>query len=214
MTDKRKRRLLEALEDIFLREGLRRVTIGDLASRLHCSRRTLYELAPTKEDLFLLVLDNLLGRIRLRGEEARNATADPAERIEAYLEPGIRDTRAATQFFTAEVAGLPAARRLMEEHQRARMRGLRELIAEGVRRGSFRGFDPHLVAEVFAIAYRRATDPEFLAGTRLSMTEAYRELSQLLRHGLLHPENDAPPGGKRRSRRRAIAAGPLQPHRV
>ena len=62
-------------------------------------------------------------------------------------------------------------------------------LAEGVSRGVFRGIDPDLVAEVFSFAYRRASDPEFLARTKLSMPEAYREVGQLLRHGILHPES-------------------------
>ena len=189
---------LRALEDIFLREGFRGVTVGDLAARLRCSRRALYEIAPTKEELFLFVLDRFLRRIRERGDEAAHRTRDLAERIEAYLEPGIEETRRATRRFTADIASLPTASRLMEMHQRTRMRGLRDIVAEGVRSGIFRGFDPHLVAEVFAFAYRRSTQPDFLGETNLSMNEAFRELSRLLRHGLLHPEGSGRPARRRR----------------
>ena len=198
-TDKDEERL-RALEDIFLREGFRRVTVGALASRLRCSRRTLYEIAPTKKELFLSVLDRFLCRIRERGAEAARTTPDLAERIGAYLEPGIEETRRATRLFTADIASFPAASRLMETHQRSRMQGLRDIIAEGVRGGLFRGFDPHLVAEVFAFAYRRSTQPDFLAETNLSMNEAFRELSRLLRHGLLHPEGSGQPGRRTASR--------------
>jgi len=205
MEPTRRDELLERLTEIFLREGFRHVTVGELAQRLRCSRRALYELAPTKEGLFLLVVDDLLERIRRSGDDAARATADLPHRIEAYLSPGISETARASQFFTSDVAGFPAAKRLMEEHQRRRMEGLRGIIAEGVERGVFRGFDPHLVAEVFALAYRRATDPDFLSGANLSMTEAYRELSQLLRHGLLHAENGKTP--KKRSPRKRHRAG-------
>lgn len=183
------RRTLEALEEIFLREGFRRISVGELASRLHCSRRTLYELAAAKEDLFLLVLDTFLGRIRRQGDEAASGSPDLASRIERYLAPGIRETARASNVFFADVAGLPPAKRLFDEHQQARIAGLRAMVAEGARQGIFRGFDPHLVAEVFIGAYRRVSQPDFLAAANLSITEAYAELSRLLRHGLLHSEN-------------------------
>ncbi|MGH7860587.1 MAG: TetR/AcrR family transcriptional regulator [Candidatus Binatia bacterium] len=207
MDDGRRERLLDALEGIFFREGFRRVTVGELASRLRCSRRALYEIAPTKEDLFVFVLERLLRRIRARGEEAARSTPDLAERIEAYLAPGITETARATQFFSADVATFPPAHRRMEDHQRQRLKGLGEIVTEGARKGIFRGFDPHLVAEVFALAYRRAIEPEFLAETRLTLAEAFRELSQLLRHGLLHSEK----ARRNASSRRAASRRTRQP---
>ena len=199
----RAKRALEALEEIFLREGFRRVSVGDLAARLRCSRRTLYELAPTKENLFLLVVDTFLSRIRRRGEEAARTISEPASRIERYLAPGISESARATNVFFADVAGLPAAKRMLDGHQRIRMASLREIVADGARHGVFRGLDPHLVAEVFTSAYRRVSRPDFLASANLSITEAYAELSRLLRHGLLHPDGRRKAGTKR-SRRRGL----------
>ena len=186
----RARRTFEALEDILLREGFRRVSVGELATRLRCSRRTLYELAPTKEDLFVRVVDGFLHGIRRKGDEAARTATDFPARIERYLAPGISETARAANVFFADVASLPATRRLLDAHQKMRIAGLRDMIAAGARRGIFRGLDPYLVAEVFTGAYRRVSQPDFLASANLSMAEAYAEVGRLLRHGLLHP--DAP----------------------
>lgn len=182
-----------------LREGYRRLRIGELAARLRCSRRTLYELASSKEELFVRVLDALLRRIRERGDAEAAEARDLATRIERYLAPGIRETAHASNAFFADIAALPAAKRLFDEHQRTRIAGLRAIVAEGARRRVFRGLDPHLVAEVFMNAYRRVSQPDFVAATRLTTTEAYAELSRLLRHGLLH--GDEPLARPRRRRR-------------
>jgi AcrR family transcriptional regulator len=195
-------RTLDAIEEIFLTEGFRRVSVGELAARLRCSRRALYELATSKEDLFLMVLDRFLQRIRRQGEAAAAGVRDPATRIEAYLAPGIREVARTRNTLFRDIAGFLPAQRMLDHHQRRRMEGVREIVVDGARRGVFRGFDPHLVAEVFTHAYRRVSQPDFLAAANLSMTEAYAELSRLLRHGLLHAESE--PG--RSARRRA--AGP------
>lgn len=201
MAGSRQEQILDGLEDVFLREGFHRVTVGGLASRLRCSRRALYELAPSKEELFVLVLERLLRRIRERGDEGGARATTLPDRIEAYLAPGIAEVRRATRFFTADLATLPEAKRVFDEHQRVRLAGLRAIIAEALDQGVARGFDPHLVAEILSIAYRRASEPDFLAETNLSMTEAYREIGQLLCHGLLHPVADAAPVVRPRRRR-------------
>jgi AcrR family transcriptional regulator len=208
MDDRREQQILDGLEEIFLREGFRRVTVGELAKRLRCSRRALYELAESKEGLFVLVIDRLLKRIRTLGDDAAGSATHLPERIESYLAPGIKGVRLATHFFTEDLATLPEATRLWEDHQRRRLGGLRAMVAEATRRGVVRGLDSHLVAEILSIAYRRASEPDFLAETNLSMTEAYREIGQLLCHGLLHPAGRGRPrrGRPRASGNRAKAA--------
>jgi AcrR family transcriptional regulator len=201
LVDSRAARTLDAIEEIFLTEGFRRVSVGELASRLRCSRRTLYELAASKEDLFLKILDRFLDRIRRQGEAAAAAVVDPAARIEAYLAPGIREVARTRNTLFSDIAGFLPARRMLDEHQRCRMEGVRSIVVDGARRGVFRGLDPHLVAEVFTHAYRRVSQPDFLATANLSMTEAYSELSRLLRHGLLHAESERSRPQRRRIRR-------------
>ncbi len=76
---RRREEILDAVEEIFQKEGFRRVTIGELSTRLRCSRRAFYELAGTKEEVFLLVLKRLLARIRQDGEEAVDSHSQPGE---------------------------------------------------------------------------------------------------------------------------------------
>ncbi len=181
--------LLDALEAVYLREGFRALGVGELATRLACSRRTLYELAPSKDALFLRVLDRFLARIRALGQDRVAKTSDPREQVEALLEPGIRETRGASAAFTADVDAFPAARRLLDRHQRERMALLREVVERGVREGVFRGVHAELVAEVMLAAVQRVRDPALLRRAGLSMADAFEECSRLIRHGLLHPDS-------------------------
>ena len=49
--------LLGSIEAIILSDGFARLCISDLAERLSCSKRTIYEIAPTKKALVLKALD-------------------------------------------------------------------------------------------------------------------------------------------------------------
>ena len=180
----RREQLLDGLEGIFLKEGFRNVTVEELASRLRCSRQTLYRVAPSKPEIFLSVLDRFLSGIRAEGREAAYSRSDPMQRIEALLEPGITATVPASRRFTEDVDGYEPARLLLAEHQRVRMRLLREIVDDGISRGAFSGFHAHLVAEVMVAAVGRVSRPDFLAEAGLSMSEAFDECSRLIRLGL------------------------------
>jgi AcrR family transcriptional regulator len=122
------------LEEIFQKEGFRKVTLAELAARLRCSRRTFYELAGSKEELFLRILERLLGRIRRLGDEAAGELEDSGARLEAFLRPGFVETVQATTTFFDDIDSFPSARRMMEEHQ-AKRAEVRRIIEDGIRRG-------------------------------------------------------------------------------
>src|SRR4051812_8968716 len=90
----RHRTLIDALEQLFLQEGFRSVTVDELAARLKCSKRTLYEVASSKQELFLLVVERWLERIRHLGWQGALEHDDPEKRIIAYLDPGVSQSQA------------------------------------------------------------------------------------------------------------------------
>ncbi|MFN2376095.1 MAG: TetR/AcrR family transcriptional regulator [Candidatus Binatia bacterium] len=185
----RAEQLLDRLEAIFLGEGFRRLTIGELATRLRCSRRSLYELAATKSDLFVLILDRVLARIEATGRLAAAATESFEDRVAVFIEPGIAELRGASPAFFADIASLPAARDRLAAHQDARKVQLEKIVADGVRARAFRKVHPGVAARAMVAAYRAVTEARFLAGVDVSLTEAIREVEDLFLHGLLHPKD-------------------------
>ncbi|MCL4184049.1 MAG: TetR/AcrR family transcriptional regulator [Burkholderiaceae bacterium] len=183
----RQEKLLDELEAIFLKEGFRNVTVAELASRLKCSRRSFYELADSKEALFLRVFDRYLTRLREVG--ARGAAAVPPDQaFEPFLMPAIDAARKLSATLMQDMTAYPPANAMWERHQRERMTGLRRLVERCVEQGLFRGVNAFLVAEVMAASLRRIREPAFLAASGLSYREAVEELYGLLLHGLFQRE--------------------------
>src|SRR5438067_2180748 len=87
----RQEEILTVVEEVFLREGIRAVRMGQLAAEASCSRSTLYELASSKEDLLLLVLDRMMRRIERRGLLAIEQASDPVEKMRAMMSSGALD---------------------------------------------------------------------------------------------------------------------------
>ncbi|MCC8943934.1 TetR/AcrR family transcriptional regulator [Bradyrhizobium sp. Arg62] len=188
----RHKEILDGLEEIFLTEGFQTPTVADLCARLHCSKRSLYEIAPTKPELFLLILRRVLDRIRRLGMRGALEKEDPQARILAYLQPGITESSRATQRFNEDLRAFESARLMLEEHQKERVAVLRDIIEDGIKKGHFRTLHAHLAAEIYLAAARLTNQPEVLAAAGLTMSEAFAELPDLLFHGLFKRNDDAP----------------------
>lgn len=176
--------LLGVLEELFLSDGYRGVTLRALAARLGCSNRRLYALAPSKEELFLLVMTRFFERTKREGWTEAQADGPLVDRIRAYLRVGIVAAERAGPKFNEDIESLPAGRRLFDAFQQERIEGLRLLIEEGKAKGEFDGYHAMLVAEVMIQSSRRLREPDFLARSGMTFAEALTELSRLIRNGL------------------------------
>lgn len=182
---RRREKMRAELEAIFLKEGFRDLTIGKLAKRLRCSNRTLYEIAPSKEEMFLQVLANWLERIRHLGWRGALENQDPVERLQAFLDPGVSETKLASAKFVEDVRSYLPAKQMLARHQEERMHFLEEIVAEGIKKGAFKPVHPYLVAEVLLSAVSRIDEIDYEERAGLSFSVAFNELYELLLHGLL-----------------------------
>lgn len=180
----RQEEVLGVVELVFLREGIRGVRIGELAAEASCSRSTLYELAPSKEDLLLLVLDRMMRRIMQRGTQAIEQAHDPVDRVRALMMGGALELSALGPRFMEAVRQHPPTRLLFDRRIAEGRDALESLVAEAVDAGRFRPVNAAIVAEAMIAVLLRFTDPEFVRSARLSATGGLAELVDVLLDGL------------------------------
>lgn len=186
----RHKALLADVEALFFAHGFRAITVDEMASRLKCSKRTLYELASSKQELFLLVIEDWLERIRHLGWQGALQHDDPERRIMAYLEPGVTESRPASRQFLTDLQSYRPALALLEAHQAQRTKVLMEIIEDGIRRERFKPFHAALVAEIFLAAVGRINEPAALERSGVEFSEAFDELFRILTHGLFRHSDD------------------------
>src|SRR5258708_1042267 len=116
--------LLADLEELFLTEGYREVTLRDLAKRLGCSYRRLYDMAPNKEALFLLVMTAFFDRLKKEGWRAASADRPVAKRMEAYLRVGVNYAKQMSVTCQEDLDSTPAGRIVFDSLQEERVAGL------------------------------------------------------------------------------------------
>ncbi len=167
----RHREVLDELEALFLREGFSGFSVRELAAHVGCSRRTLYEVAPSKDELVLIVFDRFLHRVGRAALDAIDTTRSYSSQITSYFLGGIELQRL-SHVFGEDLADDAAARRLFDRHYGYVMAVTEQLVADGVEAGEFRQVDPAIVAGVLAGAGQFFNQPDVLSDTGLDLERA------------------------------------------
>lgn len=180
----RREELFDALLALLLAEGFAHLTLDDVAARLHCSKRTLYALASSKEQLVRAAVVHFFRGATERVEAAVTARADAAERVGAYLHAVATELSPASARFFDDVAAFPPAAEVYERNTRAAATRVQQLVADGVAAGAFCDVHTGFVADVVTSVMVRIQQRQVAASTGLDDAEAYARLAELLLHGL------------------------------
>jgi AcrR family transcriptional regulator len=176
--------LLDELVQLFLAEGFQQLTLGDLASRLRCSKSTLYSLGHSKEQITVNVVVRFFRTAADNVERKAAAVDSPAERIITYLQAVADELRPASPQFIADLAAHPAARAVYERNTASAAERVRSLIAEGVASGDFRAVHAAFVADVVAHTMGRIQSGGLGHITGLGDAALYDELARLVLTGV------------------------------
>jgi AcrR family transcriptional regulator len=182
---KRLQRVIEEAESMFVEEGFLHFNTTELASRLRCSKRALYSIAPTREKFFELILERHLSRMNREMIAAAKAAPNCIAALCAPMETVIALFGSEGNRFNHDLKSFPAGLRVLKRTEKERMRLTEETVAQGVRIGAFRKVDPRLVAAALNAAAMRVTDPLFLSDSTMTWAQALREVFRLFFQGLL-----------------------------
>jgi len=182
LTD-RQREILDKLGTMF-EDGFADLTMAELAARLNCSLRTLYSLAPSRDELVLIVVDRNLWHV---GRGARGAIAPgmaPLDAVRAYLQAATVAVSRTTQAFARDLATLPAGRRLSTGHNDYLFNITRTLLELAVERGDIADVDTSAVARVMAGLGSDFIRPDVIPTLRSSPKDAADTVVDLMLSGL------------------------------
>lgn len=180
----RRTELFDALVALLLDEGFAHLTLDDLAARLRCSKRTLYALAGSKEQLVRAAVVHFFRGATEHVEAAVAADADPAGQVGAYLRAVARELAPASPRFFDDVAAFPPAAEVYERNTRAAARRVQQLVDAGTASGAFRPVHAGFVGDVVSATMVRIQQRGVTASTGLDDAAAYENLADLLLHGL------------------------------
>lgn len=166
-----------------------------IASGLGMSKKTLYQLYPSKRDLLKSVLSGLQAEIEqgVAGIVFRD-DVDFREKWYSVVEYNARQYERFGPGFIEDMRGLdPETFQILDKFRRGlAQRCFASLAEEGVREGVFRaGTDPKFLSEVYLAIVQAIVNPHTLERLGLTPDQAYREVVRLLLDGILEPAKTA-----------------------
>jgi len=81
---KRHHEIIDALERL-LEQGVPELTMSEIAKKLKISLRTLYEIAPSRDKLILMTMDNILKKLGKFAMDSVEGIDSPINKLEEYL---------------------------------------------------------------------------------------------------------------------------------
>jgi AcrR family transcriptional regulator len=190
----RRDQLFDDLVALLLAEGFAHLTLDDIAARLRCSKRTLYALAGSKEQLVRRAVVHFFKEATRRVEDAVKSAEGSADRVGGYLRAVAVELAPASPAFFDDVAAFAPADEEYRRNTRIAARRVRELVDEGIACGDFRAVHAEFVADVVTAVMVRIQRRELAAATGLTDGEAYADLAELLLHGLAAPRSGGSAG--------------------
>ena len=179
----RQREVLDQMGTLF-DDGFADLTMADVAANVGCSLRTLYDLAPSRDELVLTVIDRNLRRIGRRAISAVQPDLDPLAVIRSYLMAANLAVAATTPAFARDQAATPATHRLVTAHSDYLVAITRTLLDLAVERGNIAPTDTAAVARVVAGLGAMFALPENLETIDSTPKEAADAMVDVILRGL------------------------------
>jgi AcrR family transcriptional regulator len=161
LTD-RQRELLVQLGAMF-RDGFAHLTMSEIAAALNCSLRTLYGLAPSRDELVLTVADLHLWRVGREAMAAIDADMAPLDAVRVYLGAATVAVSSMTEAYARDLGAIPAAQRRNGDHLDYVTAVTRTLLDLAVERGDIEPVDTAAVARTLANLGQDFIRPEVIS---------------------------------------------------
>jgi TetR/AcrR family transcriptional regulator, fatty acid metabolism regulator protein len=184
----RRQRVLDAALDVFARDGYGEAAVDDIARASETSKGGVYFHFPSKQALFLCLLDeagqHLLGRI----ERAMAAEVDPIAKGDAALREVLRTFgghRKLARLLLVEALGAGSEFNAKLADLHGEFAGLIErCLDEAVARGTLPPLDTELAGAAWFGAVNQIVTRWVLTGRPKRLEDAYPALRALFLHGV------------------------------
>lgn len=177
--------ILDTLDGSVLIGGFGDLTMAEIAKQMTCSLRTLYGIAPSKEELVLAVADRHLHRIGREAMEALELDESPLNRLRAYLRATNLALQPTTVILSMDFNNLPRARALADAHAAYIVSITRALLDEAIEAKEIESLDSGALALVLGRLGREFARPGIENMVRSSARETADSIAELILDGLV-----------------------------
>lgn len=189
----RRAQILDAAGHVFAERGFSDTDLEVVAARIHLSKGSIYRYFRGKTALFLATVDDGMRRLSEAIEGSREPGADPLQvialAIRAYLEFFDREPHFAELLIQERAQFRDRKKHTYFEHRDANLGPWRELCQSLIDAGRIRDVPVDRVVNILGDLLYGTMFTNRIAGRRQSVDEQWRDVLDIVFHGILTEES-------------------------
>ena len=137
---KRQIEIMDALEAM-LQKGVPDLTMSEFAKKLKISLRTLYEIAPSKDELILMIMNNILVKLgKLAIDSVANINS-PIKKLEKYLFIVNQAVGPKFDTFVKDIENIKGSQKMADYHENFIKNYTKNLLKESILKKEIKSID-------------------------------------------------------------------------
>ena len=155
---KRHYEIIDALERL-LEQGVPDLTMSEIATKLKISLRTLYEIAPSRDKLILMTMDNILKKLGKFAMDSVNEIDSPINKLEQYL--FIVNQAVGPKFdrFLIDMEKINGSKTTADYHENFIKNYIKRLLEEAIERKEIKLIDVKAFAILLGLSLIHISEP-------------------------------------------------------
>lgn len=185
-----RQRIIDQSADLFFKQGIKSITMSDIAQELGISKRTLYEVFPNKEELLEAVLNYHMKRVDDDMEEflaGSENVIDTLMRIYAKQLSDMQNTNKSVIYDLKKY--YPQIYKKVNEKHRKSVDNFVPLFAKGIEQGLIReDVNVQILLWILGTQFKSLMESDWSTTNHYSIKEFVKEIIQTFTRGIATPE--------------------------
>ena len=178
---------LEVIQNFenLLEDGIANQTMSDIASSLKVSLRTLYEIAPSKEQLVISTIDRILTNIAKQALSSMKDMKSSVDKLRTFTKIGNEAAGPRIQKYADDLNRIKGADEMIKAHELAYIDHIKRLLDEAVKNKEIKAIDTRAVAIMLGTVARVFSKKNHQKKLAASAEESANMISCLIIDGLI-----------------------------
>ena len=180
---KRHNEIIDALE-VLLESGVPNLTMSEIAKKLKISLRTLYEIAPSRDRLILMTMDNILKKLGKFAMDSVSEINSPIEKLEEYLMIVNQAVGPKFDRFLKDMEKINGSKMTADYHENFIKNFIKELLEQAIKKKEIKAIDVKAFSILLGGIGREFFKEENKRSINFSPEESANSITSIILNGI------------------------------
>ena len=180
---KRHNEIIDALE-VLLESGVPNLTMSEIAKKLKISLRTLYEIAPSRDELILMTMNNILKKLGKFAMDSVSEIHSPVEKLEEYLMIVNQAVGPKFDRFLKDMEKINGSKMTADYHENFIKNFIKELLEQAIKKKEIKAIDVKAFAILLGGIGREFFKEENKRSINFSPEESANSITSVILNGI------------------------------